>query len=220
VLAEEVKDAKRNVPKAILLSLLISTIVYILVGVVATVLVVANALAKSNSPLADAINASGSPMAFLIISAGGLLATASVLLTCILGVSRMAYAMARRGDLPHQLSELHAKYNTPYYSIWIVGILMSLLVLFVDLSQVVAISTFSLLFYYALANVAALRLKTNDRMFPKIVPVLGIITCMILWFFIFFASPKAWSIGVAALLLGAAIYYITKRRYPSILKRT
>ena len=220
VLAEEVKDAKRNVPKAILLSLVISTVVYILVGIVAVGLVGASELANSNSPLADAINASGSPAAFLIISAGGLLATASVSLTCILGVSRMAYAMARRGDIPHKLSELHAKYNTPYYSIWIVGVLMSLLVFFIDLSQVVAVSTFSLLFYYALANVAALRLETTDRMFPKIVPVLGIVTCMILWFFILFASPRAWSIGVAALILGAAVYYVAKERKHNILKAT
>jgi APA family basic amino acid/polyamine antiporter len=91
-----------------------------------------------------------------------LIATASVLLTALLGVSRMMYAMARRRDLPQSLSKLHPAFNTPYHAVWIVGAAMILLVLFVDLTRVVAISTFALLFYYTLANIAALKLKTPE----------------------------------------------------------
>jgi APA family basic amino acid/polyamine antiporter len=87
VVAEEVKDAKRNVPKAIFLSLAVSTIFYVIVGVVAVGLVGAPTLAASSSPLSDAINVTGSSIAVRIVSLGGLLATASVLLTSILGVS-------------------------------------------------------------------------------------------------------------------------------------
>jgi len=212
VIAEEVKDAKRNVPKAILLSLAISTIVYILVGVVSIGLVGAPELANSNSPLTKAINITGNTAATYIISIGGLLATASVLLTSILGVSRVAYAMARRKDIPQTLSKLHQKYNTPYYSIWIIGALMALLVLFIDLTKVVAISTFALLFYYAFANVSALRLKVQKRLYPQFVPILGTATCMALLVFILFASPQAWIIGVAGLTAGA-IYYIAKKKF-------
>jgi APA family basic amino acid/polyamine antiporter len=210
VIAEEVKDAKRNVPKAILLSLAISTIVYILVGAVAVGLIGAPKLSDPNQPaLTHAINATGNTTAVYIVSAGGLLATASVLLTSVLGVSRMAYAMAKRKDIPQTLSKLHPKYNTPYYSIWIIGTLMALLVLFIDLTQVVAISTFALLFYYAMANISALRLKVQKRLYPWIVPVLGIATCLVLLVFILFASPQAWIIGVVGLTAGA-IYYVFK----------
>jgi len=212
VIAEEVKDAKRNVPKAILLSVIISTIVYILVGVVAIGLVGAPELANSNSPLTKAINITGNTAAAYIISIGGLLATASVLLTAILGVSRMAYAMARRKDIPQTLSKLHSKYNTPYYSIWIIGALMTLLVLLMDLTKVVAISTFALLFYYAFANVSALRLKVQKRLYPQFVPILGTITCLALLIFILFASREAWIIGVAGLTAGA-IYYMAKKKF-------
>ena len=212
VIAEEVKDAKRNVPKAILLSLAISTIVYILVGVVAIGLVGAPELANSNSPLTKAINITGNTAAAYIISIGGLLATASVLLTSILGVSRVAYAMARRKDIPQTLSKLHPKYNTPYYSIWIIGALMALLVLFIDLTKVVAISTFALLFYYAFANVSALRLKVQKRLYPQFVPILGTATCLALLIFILFASTEAWIIGVAGLTAGA-IYYVAKKKF-------
>jgi APA family basic amino acid/polyamine antiporter len=212
VIAEEVKDAKRNVPRAILLSLIISTIVYILVGLIAVGLIGASQLSDPNSPsLTHAISIAGNPVAFYIVSAGGLLATASVLLTAILGVSRMAYAMARRKDIPQALSKLHSKYNTPYYSIWIIGAAMTLLVLLIDLTQVVAISTFALLFYYALANVSALRLKVQKRLYPQFVPVLGTLTCLALLIFILFASTIAWVIGVAGLTAGA-IYYIAKKK--------
>ena len=210
VIAEEVKDAKRNVPKAILLSVIISTIVYILVGVVAIGLVGAPELANSNSPLTKAINITGNTAAAYIISIGGLLATASVLLTAILGVSRMAYAMARRKDIPQTLSKLHSKYNTPYYSIWIIGALMALLALFIDLTKVVAISTFALLFYYTLANASAIRLKVQKRLYPRFVPVLGAITCLALLIFILFASPQAWIIGAAGLATGMICYWAKK----------
>jgi APA family basic amino acid/polyamine antiporter len=208
VVAEEVKDAKRNVPRAIMLSLAISTAVYILVGFVAVGLIEASRLAKSNSPLAEAISVTGNSLAVYTVSAGGLIATASVLLTAILGVSRMAYAMARRKDLPQALSRLHPKYNTPYLAIWIVGAIMILLVLFVDISRVVAISNFALLFYYTLANVSALRLKAHNRIYPKIVSVLGATSCMALLIFTFYALPQAWIIGVATLAAGIIYYWL------------
>ena len=211
VVAEEVKDAKRNVPRAIILSLAISTAFYIAVGAIAVGLVGAHTLSGSSSPLSDAISIAGSPIAVQIVSAGGLLATASVLLTSILGVSRMAYAMARRKDLPQRLSQLHVKFNTPHYAIWITGGIMALLVLLIDLSSVIAVSTFAMLFYYASANISTLRLKTEKRKYPKIVPMLGTVTCIALLVFIVFASLQSWIIGIASLLAGA-IYYVAKQR--------
>lgn len=212
IVADEIKDAKRNVPRAILLSLAISTTVYILVGFVAVGLAGASELARSNSPLTKAMETTHNTTASSIISGGALLATASVLLTSILGVSRMAYAMAKRKDIPQALSKLHTKYNTPYSSIWISGALMALLVLIIDLSKVVAISTFALLFYYSSANISALRLKVEKRLYPRIIPIFGTASCLALLVFIFFASPQAWAIGIAALMAGV-VYYAAKKRF-------
>jgi APA family basic amino acid/polyamine antiporter len=211
VVAEEVKDARRNVPKAVILSLVISTVFYIAVGAVALGLTGAANLSSSKSPLADAIGKTGSQFAVELISLGGLLATASVLLTSVMGVSRMAYAMARKNDLPVSLSRVHAKHNTPYYSVWFAGILMTLLVLFIDLSSVVAISTFAMLFYYASSNISALRLKKENRKYPQAVPAIGAITCVALLIVILFLSPQAWVIGLAGLIAGA-VYYSAKQR--------
>ena len=211
VVAEEVKDAKHNVPKALLLSLAVSTIIYVLVGIVAVGLVGSTELAASNSPLAEAISATGNQLAVQVISFGGLLATASVLLTAVLGVSRMAYSMARRGDLPQVLAKLNPKFCTPYYSIWTVGILMALLVLFFDLTGVVAISTFGALFYYAFTNASALKLKTKKRRYHKLVPIVGLGTCIVLLVFVLFVATQAWIIGGVCLIAGA-VYYGAKKQ--------
>jgi len=211
VVAEEVKDAKRNVPKALLLSLAVSTVIYVLVGIVAVGLVGSNVLAGSNSPLAEAINATGSSLAVQVVAFGGLLATASVLLTSILGVSRMAFSMARRKDLPQALAKLNPKFCTPHYSIWAVGVLMAVLVLFFDLTGVVAVSTFGALFYYAFTNASALKLKTENRRYHKLVPIVGLCTCVVLLAFVLFVATQAWIIGGVCLIAGA-VYYAAKKR--------
>ena len=212
IVAEEVKDARRNVPRAVLLSLGISTAVYILVGIVAVGLVKPNILAQSTSPLTSAIGASGVPLAVQIVSIGGLVATASVLLTGILGVSRMAFSMARRGDLPKALSKLHPSYCTPYISVLAIGAAMILLVLLVDLTSVVAVSTFALLFWYVFANFAAFRLKIENRLYPRFVPILGLSTCLVLLAIVLVVAPIAWATGIAFLVIGSVIYLARKTR--------
>jgi APA family basic amino acid/polyamine antiporter len=213
IVAEEVKEARRNVPLAILLSVAISTAVYILVGTVAVGLLGAKGLGSSGSPLASAIGVSGNPAAVQIISFGGLIATASVLLTGILGVSRMVFSMSRRNDLPWQFSKVHHRFSTPYVSVWTVGMAMALLVLFFDLTNVVAVSTFALLFWYVFANTAAIRLKVEKRLVPKFVSVLGLIACLALMVTIFAVSQTAWEVGVAFLAAGTVIYAIRRWQF-------
>jgi APA family basic amino acid/polyamine antiporter len=210
VVAEEIKDAKRNVPRALLLSLGISMIVYVLVGLIAVGLLNPHALSISPSPLSSAMSVTGNSFAVQILVVGGLVATASVLLTAILGVSRMAYSMARRNDLPSALARLHSKFLTPYYTILGSGILMAVLVLFVDLTRVVAVSTFALLFTYSITNISAFKLKENHTR-HKVLPLLGLATCLMLLAFILLASPQAWIIGVAFLVAGTIYYAAWKK---------
>lgn len=211
VIAEEVRDPRRTVPRAILLSLAVSTAVYVLVGLVAVGLVGAARLAGSPSPLALAITATGIPAAAAVVSLGGIVATASVLLTAVLGVSRLAYAMAREGDLPRGLAVLHPAHGTPWRAVWLTGLVMAALVLLVDLGPVVAVSTFALLFYYGIANVCALRLEPGARRYPRFVPALGIATCLLLLLAILLVSPRAWGVGLATLVAGG-VYYGLRRR--------
>ncbi len=211
VVAAEVKDPHRNVPRAIFLSLLISTAIYIGVGFVAVGLVGPARLGGSSSPLVDAIRAVGSQPASIFVGVGGLLATATVLLTNILGVSRMGYVMAHDGYLPALLGRLGARHS-PYLSILIFGGLMLLLALALNLTSAVAISTLASLFYYAAGNLAALRLQPEDRAYPPLIPLLGFISCVGLAVFALVKQPITWAVGGAVLLAGLIYYQVTRHR--------
>ena len=118
--------------------------------------------------------------------------------------------MARRNDLPSALARLHSRFFTPYYAILVCGVLMAVLVLFVDLTRVVAISTFALLFNYSITNVAAFKLKINHKQ-QRFMPLLGLATCLLLLAFILFASLEAWLIGVIFLIAGTVYYAVRKK---------
>jgi len=132
------------------------------------------------------------------------------LLTSILGVSRMMFSMSRRNDLPKTLSRVHERFCTPYVSVLAVGAAMTLLVLFVDLANVVAVSTFALLFWYFFANFASFRLKMEKRLFPKFLPLLGMVTCLTLLAVILIVAQLALMLGVSFLLVGALLYSVKR----------
>jgi APA family basic amino acid/polyamine antiporter len=208
VVAEEVKDASRTIPRAIILALTISTVLYVLIGFVAVGLVGSQSLAASGSPLADAIGETGNSLAVFVVSLGAMIATASVLLMTILGVSRMSFAMARNRQLPTFLSRIHPRFQTPYYAILITGLLSSVLV-FGGFSRIVAVGTFSLLFHHAFVNLAAIRLGAENRRYPVFVSVLGFLLCLTL---LLFLSSEAWIIGIFGLLIGSVYYAFGVRR--------
>jgi len=207
IVAEEVRDARKNVSRSMVLALVLSALTYIAVSIVALGLVGSSRLAGSKSPLADAIRVVGSPALVYLVSLGGMLAMASVLLTSILGVSRMIFAMAREGDLPIFLGRLHAKYHTPHFAILIAGVGCAIVAAFFDVTAVVAISTFAVLFNYSLANASALRLKA-ECVYPRAFPISGLLLCLFLMLFI---QAHSFAAGIICLLLGVLSYLASKR---------
>lgn len=211
VLAEEIKNPERNIPKAMFISLAVSTIIYIFVGLVAIGLMGAANLASTNSPLKDAIQISGNSVAVYLLSLGALVATASVLLMSILGNSRMIYAMARRRDLPGLLCRVHRKYDTPYLTILLAGGVMVTIILLIDISRIIAVSTFALLFYYTLTNIAAFRVELKERSRAAALSISGSLACISLMMVVLFISPMSWIMGVAFLTACLVIYFIKVR---------
>jgi APA family basic amino acid/polyamine antiporter len=218
IVSEEIKDPEKNVPQAIYLSLGISAIVYILVGFVAIGVAGASVIGESDSPLSDAMKIAGSLLASQVVSSGALVATATVLLTTILGISRVTYSIASKGDLPHFLSVLSPNSDTPLHAVWISGVIMAVLAVFTNLTQVVSISVFSSLFYYVAANISALRMRRQDRRFPDIIPIIGTLTCIGLVVVSAIEAPISLIAGVLCLLVGAFYYgldnRLVKRRRP------
>ncbi len=204
LISEEVKNPRKTIPLAIILALGISTVIYMLVSFVAIGLVGYHALATSGSPLAVAAQ-SESKNAAMLISIGALVATMSVLLTTVLGLSRISFAMARNNDLPAFFTKLHPKRATPYNTILVFGLIMTIFAAFTDILQAASIANFAMLLYYVIANYAALRIE--KPVYPRIIPALGLITSILL---LFFLTSDAWVIGIIAILAGILFYRLER----------
>lgn len=205
-LAEEVKDPERNIPRAILLALAISAAVYLLVAVTAVGVVGWVKLSTSQAPLAEAAEGLGlKPFLY----AGGLLATFSVVLTSVMGQSRIFFAMARNMEMPYTLSKLHGRFGTPVYTILLSGTVMAVLVLTVDLTSLASLTSFCVLITHVLTNYAALRLdRANLRVRYDVggIPFHSYAGMLLSTALVLSLLSSAASLGAAVILLGALWY--------------
>jgi APA family basic amino acid/polyamine antiporter len=189
MVGEEVRNPNKVLPLSIFVSFAVSAVIYVLTGITATGLQDYRILAQSNSPIADAASVVGGSTLAGVISFGALMATTSVLLTSLLGLSRVSFAMARNGQLPKSMARINPKFGTPYAPILIMGSLMAILALAFDLRQTSAITSFSILSTHVALNYSALRLrkrhpvaKTFKAPLYPLIPVLGMVSCLILMF--------------------------------------
>jgi basic amino acid/polyamine antiporter, APA family len=177
-LGEEVHQPKKTIPRAIMLALGIAALLYLAVALVAVGGVGAQAMAETTSPLERAAQAFPLPGVITAVALGAATAMLGVLLSQILGISRMIFAMARRGDLPAVLDHVHERHAVPDRGIFVTSFFLLLVALFGTLEIMVAAASFTILLYYSIANLAALRMEQQDKLFPDWVPVLGFISCL------------------------------------------
>jgi len=214
--AEEIENPKKTVPHSIILSLVLSTIVYILVGIVSVGLIPYQKLASSGSPIADAVEY-GIKIYWLklLVSFAAIIATLSVLLTTLIGVSRVSFAMARDKALPKFLNKIHRKFGTPYIAIIITGIITAILPIFGSLKQMASVTNFGSLFVYAMVNFSAIMLLKKEikskvkNLFYIVISFLGLISCITLLFFLNFES---WLIGISWITIGVIYFIFNKKR--------
>lgn len=207
VVSEEVKDARNTVPAAILLSLAISSLLYVLVSVAAVGLPDSAGAASSGAFLSQAISSTGIPYAPLVVSLGALAATGSVLLTTILGVSRVLFAMSRNGDAPALFSRIDPSSGIPRNAVLAAGAASCLLALLGDLVLVASVSSFAMLLYYAAANYSAIRLKSGKM--ARLLSIAALASCLALAAFL---SQQSLLVGALAILCGAAYYYLRGKK--------
>lgn len=214
-LAEEVREPERTIPRAMLISLGGASVLYLLVCAVAIGVVGADGLAASRAPLSTAAERLGTPIAVAIGVAAGT-AMLGVLLSQILGISRVLLAMARRGDLPGGLAKVEARHGVPAVAVLTTGGLILLVTLVGRIEWVASTAAFTILLYYAVANSASLRLPREDLMFPRWVSWAGLATCLL-----FAASirPAVAGAGLGLLAIGFAVRALvrafTRRSEPS-----
>ncbi len=177
-LGEEVHEPKKTIPRAVIITLVASVILYTAVALVAVGAVGASALGSTGSPLGVAAGSFKVPGVAWVIGVAGITAMLGVSLSQLLGISRMMFAMARKHDLPPFLQAVHARFGVPHWGILLTGGIIMLLAWFGTLPFVVAAASFTILLYYSIANIAAYKMEKADRMFPQWVPVAGLVACL------------------------------------------
>ena len=182
--AEEVKDPQHNMPKAILLAVIVSTLLYAGVAIVSVLLVEPQQLAQSDAPLAMVYTAATGKSPILI-SMIGIFAVINGALIQMIMASRLLYGMANRGWLPMWFSKIHTTTLTPVNSTLLVVSLILFFSVLLPMVTLAEMTSFLILIVFALINLALIKIKQKRphpegvRVFPLWVPKLGFITALV-----------------------------------------
>ncbi|HSF40189.1 MAG TPA: amino acid permease [Thermoanaerobaculia bacterium] len=210
--AEETKNPKRDMPIAIIASLIVCTVIYIAVALVLTGMVPWTQLGTAE-PLATAFSNLGMRWPTLIISLGAVFATTSVLIVFQYGQPRIFFSMGRDGLLPPWSAKVHPKFRTPHITTWITGIAVALFAGVANINEVVELTNIGTLFAFLLVCIGITILRYKDPGRPRgfrvplgawIIPMLGAASCI---FLMVYLPPSSWWRFIGWLVLGMAIYF-------------
>lgn len=206
-LGEEVKEPQRTIPRAIALSMIFTCVLYISTAVVSVFVAqeVIQNLSQTDVSLAAPleviakVGGLGVPIIPNLIAIGAITAMLGVLLNLILGLSRVLLAMGRRRDVPKVFAALDSGQTTPYIAVIVVGVAIACLVLTGDVKTTWSFSTFNVLIYYAITNLAALQLSPKERLYPKWLGWVGLASCL---FLAFWVEKQIWLVGLGLIIVG------------------
>jgi amino acid transporter len=159
--AEECKNPQRDLPRGMIYSLIICTILYILIALVLTGMVPFTEL-NVNDPLAFVFERIGQEWISYVISVSAVVATTSVLLVFQLGQPRIWMSMSRDGLLPKAFSKVHPKYHTPYISTIVTALMVAIPSLFMQSSLMTDLTSIGTLFAFVLVAGGVLMLPRSD----------------------------------------------------------
>jgi len=210
--SEEAKNPTRDLPLAIIGSLVIATVFYILTSLGAVGLLPADQLGESDAPLAQALDqGAGLNWAAALLALGAVIAITSVMLVILYGQTRIFFAMCRDGLLPEGLADVHPKYGTPAKLTIGLGVLIAILAALVPLSEIVKLVNIGTLFAFVLVNVGVivLRYTRPDMPRPFRVPLSPLLPILGVAFAVYLMADlplSTWIRFVVWLAIGALIY--------------
>jgi APA family basic amino acid/polyamine antiporter len=210
-LGEEVRDPARTIPRAVPIALGLVFVLYLAVGATVLLALGAGGAADSSRPITAVVEAAGADWLAPVTTAGAAIAALAALLALVAGISRTAFAMAHENDLPSPLSAVHPTRKIPHVAEIVVGLAVVVAVLSGGLVAVLSFSSFSVLLYYAITNAAALRLRQDERRWPRWLAWAGLASCLVL------AASLPWrtiALGVAALVIAMLGRTIVAARRP------
>jgi amino acid transporter len=223
---EEIKNPKKNIPRAIFISLTLVVLLYCLVAFVSIGAIFPQNI--GDIPAWKFIGQNGDlgiskaaelflPYGFFIILAGGIVSSLAALNATTYSSARVAFAMGRHYNLPYQLSEIHNKFKTPYVATIISGILMAIVAYALPLDQIALAAgvIFLLLFTQVNISVITIRNMYGDKLhygfktpFFPFVPIIGVILKSGLAIYLLITEPFSWVISVLWIAIGFAVYRI------------
>jgi APA family basic amino acid/polyamine antiporter len=215
--AEETKAPQRNVPRGILGSLLICTLVYAVVGFVATGLVPYQQL-KGSDPLAKAFEFAGIGWGQAIIALGAVISMTAVLLVFQLGQPRILFSMSRDGLLPPWFRSVHPRFRTPHVTTILTGIAVAVGATYLDDDETYDLTNIGTLFAFLVVCLGVLALRVKDPGRPRpfrtpmvwLVAPLGAASCL----YVMLGLPAAAWIRFGVWMgLGIALYVAYGRRH-------
>lgn len=178
-MGEEVQNPHHVIPRAIIATVLVVTALYAAIGWGVLHYV---PLTTTEDFVLATLMPRGVWQQF--VAAGAVVAMCGVILNLILGVSRVVLAMARRNDLPMAWATLNAERTSAPAAVWVTFVVMLVIVLVGDLRIAWSFSAFTVLVYYSITNLAALRIPTEKRFIPRWISILGLASCLGLAVFI------------------------------------
>lgn len=172
--AEECKNPQRDLPRGMIYSLIICTVIYVLLALVLTGMVHYTKL-NVGDPMAMVFDAHGLKFISGVVAVSAIVATASVLLVFQLGQPRIWMSMSRDGLLPKIFSRIHPKYGTPSFSTILTGFVVAIPALFLNLNQVLSLTSIGTLFAFVLVcgGVLVLQMKKDKPVSKFKVPYIN-----------------------------------------------
>lgn len=226
--AEETRNPKRDVPRGILGSLAIVTVLYVLVTIVVTGMVNYKQLATGDDGdsknLADAFALNGVTWAEKIIAIGALAGLTTVVMVLMLGQSRVLFAMCRDGLLPRSMSKTSDRFGTPARLTILIGVVVAVVAGFFPIDKLEEMVNVGTLFAFVVVAAGVLVLRKSrpdlERGFTvpggPIIPVLAIIACV--WLMLNL-SALTWIRFVIWMVIGVAVYFLYSQRHSMVGKR-
>jgi APA family basic amino acid/polyamine antiporter len=219
---EECKNPQRDLPRGLIWSLLICTVLYVLTAAALTGVVPLKSM-HGNDPLAEAMKSMGYGNFATIFAFGAVIAMTAVLLVFQLGQTRIFMVMARDGLLPKVFSRIHPRFRTPHISTWITGLVVASACSVMTPDQAIGLTNIGTLFAFILValGVIVLRVREPDRPRPfkvplyPYVPVLAILACLGL---ILGLEASNWWRLLIWLVIGMVVYFFYGYRN-SVLRR-
>ncbi|MBD2087970.1 amino acid permease [Coleofasciculus sp. FACHB-542] len=211
-LGEEAREPRKTIPIAMIVSLGVTMLLYMAVATVGIGAVGTEILGKATqaqaAPLEVAVRSVAGSRGAAILSIGAIAAMLGVLLNLILGLSRVLLAMGRRRDMPRILARLNRQGTTPDLAVVVVGIAIALLVLLGNVKTTWSFSAFNVLIYYAITNLAALKMPDSERLYPKWIAWAGLGSCL---FLAFWVEPQIWQMGLGLIVAGLIWHQVRQR---------